>query len=136
MRQLLLKKQCSGLTLIEVLIATFILSVGFLAITHLQLMSLRYTQAAYLSSFAEVQLFKMGECLQLTSLGHACQEEKSTWEKELVAGLPEGMGKVFKKASSFQVIVAWNDKWIAHLGKSCSMGIPSHLTCIVMEIAL
>jgi Tfp pilus assembly protein PilV len=136
MNQLSLKKQYFGLTLIEVLIATLILSAGFLAITRLQLMSLRHTQVAYLSSFAEVQLFKMGECLQLTSLGHACQEEKTEWERQLAAGLPGGIGKVFKKASSFQVIVAWNEQWVGHLEKACPSGIPSHLTCVVMDIAI
>ena len=130
-------KQASlGLTLIEVLIATLILSAGFLAITRLQLLSLRYTHSAYLSSFAEVQLFKMAECLQLTSFGHSCQQEKAEWERQLAAGLPGGIGKVYKKPSSLQVIVAWNNQWAGHLGKSCPAGIPSQLTCVVAEVAI
>jgi type IV pilus assembly protein PilV len=130
------KQAVLGLTLIEVLIATLILSAGFLAIARLQLMSLRYTQTAYLNTFAEVQLFKMAECLQLSSLGHGCQQEKTEWVRQLAAGLPGGIGKVYKKPSSFQVIVAWNDQWAGHLGKACPAGIPSQLTCLVAEVAI
>ena len=130
-------KQASlGLTLIEVLIATLILSAGFLAISRLQLLSLRYTQSAYLSSFAEVQLFTMAECLQLSQWGHGCQQEKAEWERRLAVGLPGGIGKIYKKPLSYQVIVAWNNQWVGHLGNSCPNGIPSQLTCVVLEVAL
>jgi hypothetical protein len=132
-----IKKRPIGLTLIEVLIATLILSGGFLAFARLHILSIRHTQSAYLYSLAEAQLLKMSECLQLSKSGYGCAREKSAWQKEIAERLPEGLGKVVKQGRSAQVIVAWNMQWLGDkLGNSCPSGVPVRLTCLVMDVAI
>ncbi|MFU8797811.1 MAG: type IV pilus modification PilV family protein [Gammaproteobacteria bacterium] len=130
------KKYFRGTTLIEVLIATLVLSGGFLAVARLHLLSVRHTQAAYLNSVAQSQLNNMAECLQLKRVGYHCQKEQAEWEEKVAKRLPQGIGKIFQQGAHLQVIVAWNDSWVGHLGKKCPRGISPELTCLVTELAL
>jgi hypothetical protein len=125
-----------GSTLIEVLVTLLVLSCGFLAIAHLQIISIRHTQSAYFTSVAQTQLQNMAECLQLQRIGYPCSIEKIAWEKSLSERLPQGMGKIFQKGTHLQIIVAWNDAWIGHIEKRCPSGVPTHLICRVMEVVI
>lgn len=52
---------CSGFTIIEVLVALLVLSVGLLGLAALQATGLRYNHSAYLRSQAVVQVYDMAD---------------------------------------------------------------------------
>jgi type IV pilus assembly protein PilV len=81
-----MNKQLStyGFSLIEVLIATFILTVGLLGIAGLYINSLKRTENAYWHTLATSQMIILAEQLKAGTIDY------STWSKECGKLLPHG----------------------------------------------
>lgn len=101
-----------GFSLLEVLIALAILSIGLFGFVEAQLIALQQDQAAYLQSVALAQLRNMAELI------HACgadgknaavclNQEINRWQKENKRLFPQADSKVVAKGSSYQLTIQW-----------------------------
>ena len=77
-----------GFSLIEVLLALFIISFGLLSIAALQTTALRRSYDSYLHSIAVTQLAAMFDRLQVGSI----EKESIIWNQVNAELLPQGQG--------------------------------------------
>ena len=104
-----------GFSLIEVLLALFILSVGLLGIAQMQLSSLHHTEEAYRQSIATIQLSSLSERLQANPSDTARQNELTQWNTQNARLLPKGKGKYQCNAEHCTAQIQWLN------GQSASM---------------
>lgn len=102
----------AGSTLLEVLIALVILSIGLLGFANATLIALRTNQSAYFQSFARVQLDAMTErlraCQQPEVTSPACFNlEVSAWTKENAAMLPAAKSFASSQGAGYQFKIFW-----------------------------
>ena len=97
----------AGYTLLEVLIALCILSVGLLLLAQAQLLALRNNQTAYFQTIAALQLASMADRLTACAAVHCdsagLTNEVSLWNGENSELLPIGKGGVSGK----KIILEW-----------------------------
>jgi type IV pilus assembly protein PilV len=102
-----MQKTCTkntGFTLLEILIALFILSFSLLGIAALQTSALHHAQDAYLRSVASVQAVNLAERSLAESI---TAEEINAWNVENATLLPDGTG-VYKSLTNYhKIIVSW-----------------------------
>lgn len=117
----------SGFTLIEVLVAVLVLSIGLLGLAGLQTTSLRNNNSAYMRSQAAILAYDMSDRmranrdaaaagaydLDLTSTytgeGSVAADDLDEWMGNLTAILPQGQGEVARAGSAVTVTVQWDD---------------------------
>lgn len=124
---------CRGLTLIEVLIALVVFSVGLLGLAGLQTMSLRFNTSAYYRTQATALAYGLADRMRANRQGAldgeydadfetpapACDgenvdggtpaEDLTAWRSALACQLPEGTGAVSRNGTSFTISVQWDD---------------------------
>lgn len=88
------KNNIEGISLIEVLVALCILSIGALSIAAMQLFCLRNTHDAYLQSIAVVQMVSMIERLHVNHSRNAHERELKMWNDINKQRLPNGEGEL------------------------------------------
>ena len=113
-----------GFTLLEVLIALFVLSIGLLGMAALQSIGLRSTHGAYLTSQAAVLAYDMADRIRANPdnaaayVGVASCEavnaplaaaDRANWGCLVEDVLPGGEGRVESAANTFTIIVEWQD---------------------------
>lgn len=101
-----------GSSLIEVLIALTILSVGLLNFAQAALMALRTEQNAYFASIAMSQVMSMGErlraCYGVSTVGYSCiAQESSQWRSENSTLLPHEKSLVMATGVGYQLGIYW-----------------------------
>ncbi len=127
----------AGFTLLEVLIALFVLSVGLLGLASLQAQALRYNHNAYLRSVATQQAYDIADRVRANAVGlqngaydsitsdpgdpgcissgctpgQVAQFDAYEWYTTLATLLPGGTGSVTGAGpnSLFTVSVSWNE---------------------------
>ena len=116
----------SGLTLIEILVALLILSIGLLGMARLQAASLRANHNAYLRSQAVILAYDAVERMRANrppalagsydiALGAVASgsgvvgDDLAEWKAFLSSVLPEGDGAIDVDAGEATVTVAWDD---------------------------
>lgn len=117
----------AGFTLIEVLVAVLVLSIGLLGLAGLQTASLRNNNSAYMRSQAAILAYDMadrmrsnrdaaitgGYDLSLTNSysgsGSIAADDLTQWMATLTSILPAGQGEVDRTASAVTVTVQWDD---------------------------
>jgi len=99
-----------GFSLIEVLVALLVLSIGLLGIASMQLVALRSTRSAYLNSVATIQVNAMLERLRASRSVVGRQKEFRDWEKENKALLPDAKGEYQCSGSDCRVSLHWHDR--------------------------
>jgi len=105
------RKKASGYTLIEVLIAVLILSIGLLSLAFTQANSMRYTHSAYLRSQATLLSGDILDSIRTNRMnaesgayditigtpasgtGTIALNDLNTWKSNLAARLPQGDGQ-------------------------------------------
>ena len=130
-----LRCSASGFTLLEVLIAVLVLSIGLLGLAGLQVTSLKFNHSAYMRTSATNLAYDMADRMRvnrgqaltgaydgvdfptppetcnpaLTPDGSAAQDIL-TWRHALICTLPSGTGKIERSDGNLVTItVRWDD---------------------------
>ena len=119
-----------GTTLIEVLIALIVLSIGLLGLALLQVTSVQSNHSAYYRSQATVLAHDLADRMRANrtaALGDAyvfdypassydhsvsgtqAEKDKAEWLNAVAQTLPEGTGKIEKTGTLISIFVRWND---------------------------
>ena len=96
-----------GVTLIEVLIAMLVLSIGLLGLAGLYLSALRASQDMHFRVLASIAAEDMGEHIRITGVSDAYLNE---WQSDLTNRLPGGQGVVVPGTGSDVVTVTWDQR--------------------------
>ncbi|MER2584261.1 MAG: type IV pilus modification protein PilV [Candidatus Competibacter sp.] len=102
-----------GFTLIEVIVALLVLSVGLLGLAGLQLRALQHTHSSYQRTLVNIQALDMAERMW-THLAEPLAEMKE-WQKLNQASLPEWQGVVTvapDEPSDYLINISWKDSRI------------------------
>ncbi len=96
-----------GVTLIEVLIAMLVLSIGLLGLAGLYLSALRASQDMHFRVLASIAAEDMGEHIRITgdSDGYL-----NGWQTDLGNRLPGGQGSVAPGTDTHVVMVTWDQR--------------------------
>lgn len=101
-----LMRQQTGISLIEILISIFILSLMLFGWDAMQITALREAKAAYYFSVASQQVRNMVEYLN----AHPdvdYNEQLLRWNKQNAAGLPQGRGIIKRRDHAFELAIFW-----------------------------
>lgn len=125
------------MTLVEVLVAMLIFSVGVLALTRLQILSLQSTQSAYLRTQAMTLAHEMidqmranrddansgayvsdfSRCGSAPAMGTSRAEiDKNQWLTQVAQRLPDGCGAIEKNSELVVVSVHWSEAGLTGRG--------------------
>jgi type IV pilus assembly protein PilV len=96
-----------GFTLLEVLVALFILSFGLLGIAGLQLTALQQSQDSYAQSLAVIQLFSMQERLRANKSAETRNRELADWNASNARLLSHGKGSYQCQANVCVITIRW-----------------------------
>ena len=117
----------SGFTLIEVLVALIILSIGLLGLAGLQATGLRQNHSSLLRSQATFLAYDIADRIRanrqaavdnsayniaeggVVSSWGVAQTDLTEWKANLAAQLPSGDGSVVPAGSIFTITVTWDD---------------------------
>ena len=129
----------AGFTLIEVLVALIVVSIGLLGLAGLQATSVRFNQQAYLRSQAVQQAYDMADRIRANARGmwdgnyddidgtetdpgcistdcspaDLADTDAVAWNAQNVAALPNGAGTVARDAAAtavvFNIVVNWSE---------------------------
>lgn len=122
-----------GLTLVEILIALVILSIGLLGLAGLQTASLKFNSSAYYRTQATALAYGMADrlranraaafagdytvalaapapdCAAPNGAGSVPQQDISAWRMALACRLPLGNGSVASVGNEFTFTILWDD---------------------------
>ena len=126
-------KSQNGLTLIEVLIALLILSIGILGLATLQTASLNFNSGASQRSQATQLAYDMADrmranrqaaladayavavedprpaCAAPVVVGTVAEQDISNWRMALACRLPQSSGSIVRNGNEFTLTVIWDD---------------------------
>ncbi|MDH5324191.1 MAG: type IV pilus modification protein PilV [Gammaproteobacteria bacterium] len=153
-----------GMTMIEVLVAVFIMAVGLLGIAGMQVKSMKYNTSAYARSQAQLLANDMLDRLRSNragvKLGHynnlfasaptdpgcissgctlveLAQYDAFQWSNLLDQTLARGQGKVVHNADdTFTITVMWDDYRTGASGTACSGDPAVDLSCFSVSSRL
>jgi|SRR5690606_18806665 len=127
MREHSLKKKPAGYSLIEVLVALFVLALGVLGAAALQMNSLKFNQTASMRTQATFLAYEMidrmranrtiarnGNYVQTMSAGKptgtsVAQRDIAAWMTSIEIQLPSGDGAIAQSGDLFTVTVQWSE---------------------------
>jgi len=154
-----IQKNNQGFTMIEILVAIVVLSIGLVGLASLQLNGLKYNHSAYLRSQATVLAYDMIDRMRanmaaVTSGNYnnisgipndpgcistdctpsqMAQYDAREWNQSLAATLPSGQGTVTGDGTNFSITVMWDDDRTGATGTNCGSG---DLKCFTMATEL
>lgn len=126
-------RNCRGLTLVEVLVALIILSIGILGLASLQTASLNFNAVASQTSQATVLAYDMADrlranrqaaqagaydiafqnpapaCAAPNVVGTIAQQDISAWRMALACRLPQATGSIVRNGNAVVLTVRWDD---------------------------
>lgn len=144
----------AGFTLLEVLIAVVVLSIGLLGLAGLQTTGLRNNQDAYARTVAATLANDMADRIRANMAGFEAGDYNNTSEahsycetvsgcspdemaehdtfmwNQALAALPNGQGNVATNARIVTVTVFWDNARTGATGTGCDPGNPDDLTCL------
>lgn len=99
----------SGFTLLEVLIAVIILSIGLLGFARAEIIALHNNQTAYLQSLAELQTNSLAERLRICGAKNtSCLTQQiTTWKNENNKLFPHAQSNVIVNNSDYVITITW-----------------------------
>ncbi|MEE8428746.1 MAG: type IV pilus modification protein PilV [Gammaproteobacteria bacterium] len=116
----------NGFTMVELLVAVLVLSVGLLGLAGLQAAGLRNNQSAYLRSQATILAYDVTDRMRAnravadagaynialgagSSGGSVAADDLMEWKNNIAAVLPAGDGSVTNNGGTFTILVQWDD---------------------------
>ena len=97
-----------GFSLVEVMVAALVLSLGLLGFAQGQLMAFRTSQQAYLLSLADLKNNELAERLRVCARQSRCaQQELSLWKAEVNKNFPDGRAQISTKDLNYQSKIQW-----------------------------
>lgn len=125
--------RCSGLTLVEILVALVVLSIGLLGLAGLQTLSLKFNTSAFHRTQATALAYDFADrmranrqaaladqytiafqdpapaCGAPNLAGTIAQQDVSIWRNTLACRLPQSTGAVTRNGNVFTLSVRWDD---------------------------
>jgi type IV pilus assembly protein PilV len=122
-----------GFSLLEILVALLVLSIGLLGLASLQATTSRFNYAAYLRSQATSLTYDMADRMRANrdealagsydaaafpnpapvcgavAGATVAERDLSGWQSALACALPGGMGRIVRNASTVTIGVSWDD---------------------------
>jgi type IV pilus assembly protein PilV len=122
-----------GLTLVEILIALLILSIGLLGLAGLQTISLKFNSSAYYRTQATALAYDFADrmranrqaamngaysvafqnpppaCDAAVVAGSVAEKDIATWRNALACRIPQSTGKVILNGNQVTLTVLWDD---------------------------
>jgi len=100
----------SGFTFIEVLVATFLLSIGLLGLSIMHFTTMHDALAADFLSTANYQIVNISERLNSIDSDHDLSAIIQQWNYENSITLPAGTGTVTGKFPNYVATIFWGNK--------------------------
>lgn len=97
-----------GFSFLEILLVLFILSIGLLGFTELQLFAMHNNLSAYQHTQAELTLDRLVEQLQITSKNYYSALFQ-TWRQQVAQELPTAQISISTTAAQIQLRLCWPD---------------------------
>jgi len=150
------RKQIAGFTLLEVLIALLVLSIGMLGVAGMQISSLKASQNTFYRSQGNMLAYEMMDRISVNAASVASYGGVNTtsnnysstncetsacvaaaiaafdiaqWEINLASALPSGNGSIAVAAGLVTVTVRWDE--FHNGGTSCAVGEPDPATDLI-----
>lgn len=149
----------AGFTLIEVMVAVLVLSVGLLGLASLQANGLRQNSSAYMRTQAIIMANDMADrmranptevaagtynnivatiadpgCLLATCTpDRIAEHDIATWYSSL-SELPNGTGTVTGDGRLFTITVMWDDNKVGAAGTGCDPDDPDDMICFTTTL--
>lgn len=125
--------KAAGFSLLEILVALLVLSIGLLGLASLQATTSRFNYAAYLRSQATSLTYDIADRMRANrdqalagsydvgtfpSPAPACgavsgtsvaERDLSGWQSALACALPTGMGRIVRNGNTVTISVSWDD---------------------------
>ncbi len=125
--------RCDGLTLIEVMVALIVLSIGVLGLATLQTASLNFNNGASQRTQATVLAYDMADkmranrqaaqagaydmafespapaCAAPSNAGTVAEQDVSAWRMALACRLPRATGSIVRAGTQVTLTVQWDD---------------------------
>lgn len=102
------KKKEQGLSLIEVMLASLILSFGLLGFLQGQLIALRVSEQAYFINLADLKNNELAERIRSCSNKLLCiQEQLNLWKREVNKLFPKGKSLLVTHGADYQSKLSW-----------------------------
>ncbi len=115
-----------GFTMVELLVAVLVLSIGLLGLAGLQAAGLRNNQSAYLRSQATILAYDVADRMRANQAaaaagaynialgaagggGSVAADDLTEWKNNMAALLPSGDGSVTNNVGKFTILVQWDD---------------------------
>ena len=99
-----------GASLLEVLVAMLVISLGIMGLLSLQMTSLHRTYSAYWQSIANVQLYSFLEVLRSNTSDEVRQNELPLWNQQNAHLLPKGIGFYHCENAVCSVNINWQEQ--------------------------
>ena len=97
-----------GFSLIEVMLAVLILSIGLLGLAQGQLMALRVSEHAYFVNLADLKNNELAERIRSCSNKLFCvQEQLNLWREEVHTIFPQGEERSTSQGADYQSKISW-----------------------------
>ncbi len=125
--------RCTGLTLVEILVALVVLSIGLLGLAGLQTLSLKFNTSAFHRTQATALVYDFADrmranrqaaladeytiafqdpapaCGAPNLVGTIAQQDVSIWRNTLACRLPQSTGSVTRNGNEFTLSIRWDD---------------------------
>lgn len=125
---------CRGLTLVEILVALLVLSIGMLGFAALQTTSLRFNTSAYYRTHATALAYDLADRMRANrqaardgaytvafqdpppdcnaialGVGSVAEQDIAAWRNTLACRVPQSTGSVVPNGNEITVTVRWDD---------------------------
>ena len=126
-------KLTHGMSLIEVLVSLFLMSLMFLGMDALGFYTVKTDKNIWIQRVAQNQFENMRQRLYALYDGEGLDEQVLLWNKQNTEVLPNGKGKVVGTFPSYILQLAWGN---TSLDEPCGKNIKNESGCIQEELIL
>lgn len=102
-----MQRNMAGFTLLEIMIALFILSVGLLGMARMETLSLRYQKDDLFRTIASLQINNLLEEVQVNSKERYQAERVALWRTTTTQLLPRGEGEIQTNGQRQTINIRW-----------------------------